>query len=287
MKLFGVPIRVHPTFLWLLFFLALISGLEAVAWAFVVFTFVVLHELCHSLVARAYGIPVHDITLLPMGGVARLGAMPEDPQTELRIAVAGPLFNFAVAAVAFALLTLAGGSGLPGPLAGLLTIVLIVNLWMGLFNLLPAFPMDGGRVLRAYLTTRMGHLEATHVAARIGRWVAAVMAVIGVAALFSPRIPTNFAFLLLVAGFIFVSGKLEETMVAARHAAQRFWQFFGVAESGPGSGPPHEGRPEEEPPRAPRGEVIDVEGEVRGPDDGSAASAFRELAEQIDSHLER
>jgi len=292
MKLFGVPIRIHPSFLWLLLFLALVTGLETVAWILVVFLFVVLHELSHSLTARAHGIPVHDITLLPIGGVARMGMMPEDAATEFRIAIAGPLFNFTIAAVAFALLALLGPdpgrSGLMGALVFILEIILVVNLGLGIFNLLPAFPMDGGRVLRAFLTTRVGYLEATHRAARVGRWVAGLMAVVAVAAIFEPKIPVSPIMLLLVAGFVYVSGKQEEMAVAARHATSGLWRFFGFGEPMDGGrgghAPPRAGAP---PDAQPRGDVIDVEGRVRPKDDGSAASAFDQLSEDIESQLKR
>ena len=299
MKLFGVPIRIHPSFLWLLLFLALVTGLETVAWILVVFAFVVLHELTHCLVARAHGIPVLDIMLLPIGGVARLGATPEiggvarpggtpeHPGVEFRIAIAGPLFNLAVAALAYVLLV-SFGPVAPALLVVLLQAVLIVNLGLGIFNLLPAFPMDGGRVLRAFLTTRVGYLEATHRAARVGRWVAGLMAVVGVAAIFEPKIPVSPIMLLLVAGFVYVSGKQEEMAVAARHATSGLWRFFGFGEpmdgGRGGQAPPRGGAP---PDAQPRGDVIDVEGRVRPKDDGSAASAFHQLSEDIESQLKR
>jgi Zn-dependent protease len=283
MELFGIRIRVHPTFFWLVLLFLLIGGLNAVAWLVLVFTFVVLHELCHGLVARAHGIPVHGITLLPIGGVAQLGAMPEDSATELRIAFAGPVFNFSVAGLSY--LVLAGTGTLLGEvLFGLIEKVFIINLALGTFNLLPAFPMDGGRVLRAYLARKRGFLEATHQAARVGRWIAGGMAVLAIAALFNEKIVVNPVLLLLVAGFVYVSGKQEEMSVAARHAARGFWNLFGYGEQTPG---PRRSPGADE---RPRGDVIDVEGTARRADDrpaDSAAEAFRQLGNDIDSQLRR
>ena len=292
MKLFGVPIRVHPTFLWLLIFLVLVMP-GRIALVLVVFTFVVLHELSHCLVAKAHGIHVQDITLLPIGGMARMGIMPEDAATEFRIAIAGPLLNFAVAAVTYALIVWrAPYEPLDVEARSLLFVllgaVLVVNLGLGIFNLLPAFPMDGGRVLRAYLTTKVGYLEATHTAARVGRWVAGLMAIVALAALFNRSIPVNPFLLLLVAGFIYVSGKQEEMSVAARHASKGLWRFFGFGEQMPDGAAQRGPRPGDVPPQPQsRGDVIDVEGRVVPDDDGSAADAFRQLSEDGDSPVRR
>jgi len=286
MKLLGVRIRIHPTFVWLLVFFFLLGGTGAVAWMVVVFTFVVLHELSHSLVAKAHGIPVLDITLLPIGGVARLGSMPEDSATEFKIAIAGPALNFVIAGVVY--ITLALSATVIGKsLAALLEMILLVNLALGIFNLLPAFPMDGGRLLRAYLATKRGYLEATYIAARIGRWIAAGMVVLSLVTLFRPDMRWN-PWLILIAAFIYVSGKREEMAVAARHAARGLWGLFGFSEPAPPyepgglEVPPHDDRPEPD-----RGDVIDVEGEVRRDPDASAADAFRRLSQEIDSHLKR
>jgi len=287
MKLFGVRIRIHSTFFWLLIFLVLVTGLKTVAWFLVVFTFVVLHELSHCMVAKAHGIRVHDITLLPIGGVARMDVMPEDSATEFKIAVAGPLFNFAVAVLAYMLLV-SLGSLAPDLLIVLLRAVLIVNLGLGLFNLLPAFPMDGGRLLRSYLATKMGYLDATHVAARVGRWIAAVMAIVALASLFNDRIPVNPFLMLFVAAFIYISGKQEEMAIAARHAERNLWRFFGFGEPGSPEGGQYTERHDGGPPGPRhRGDVIDVEGKARTKDDGSAADAFRQLSEDIESRLKK
>ena len=282
MKLFGIPIRIHPTFMWLVLFVFLTSGPVSAVWIVILFTFVVLHELSHSLVARAHGVRVHDITLLGLGGMARMGQMPEDAAAEFQIAVAGPLLNFAVAAIANGALIWVCVPLRVEPSSWLFILPRAVrdaNLVLGIFNLLPAFPMDGGRVLRSYLTTKYGFLEATHRAARVGRWVVAAMAIVGCAEIFNGEIFYGFI-LMLIAGYMYVAGKREEMMVAMQHAAKGFGQFFGFGE------PPPDARAE----RGPRaddarpepqthGDVIDVKGRVVPDDDGSAADAFRQLAE--------
>ena len=131
--------------------------------------------------ARRYGIETVDITLYPIGGVARLTRMPRAPGAELMIALAGPAVNFAIVAVLVGLLAI----GLPGPeslLGGFFVFLVLMNLVLGLFNLIPAFPMDGGRVLRALLSGWLGRVRATTVAATIGRALAVVF---GVYSLFS------------------------------------------------------------------------------------------------------
>ena len=273
-------VRLHPTFLWLLLFVLLVGGVHAVAGAIIVFTFVVLHELSHSLAARAHGVHVHDITLLPIGGVARLSEMPEHPATEIRIAIAGPLFNFAVVGATYAILS-TSGPFLTAGMTALLQLVLWVNLVLGVFNLIPAFPMDGGRVLRAYLASRVGYLEATFIAARVGRWFAALMAAASLATLLSPGMSWRWE-LLLIAVFIWVSGRREALAVAARHSARGLWDLLGFVEPGYGRGVR---RPPPLPPDPP--DVIDVEGHVRPGPETSAAEAFRRLAEEMDTHLNR
>ena len=216
----GIPIRVHWTFaILLIWFLVsgtlqggtLAAGLVSAALVLAVFVCVVLHELGHALTARRYGVRTRDITLLPIGGVASLERIPEKPSQELAIAAAGPLVNVVIAGALFAFL--AGRGGLealleieqPGfRLANFLASLAAINAWLVLFNLVPAFPMDGGRILRALLATRLGHRRATRIAASIGQAVAAAMALIGLFG--SPM-------LLLVALFVWIAaaGELRET----------------------------------------------------------------------------
>lgn len=300
MKLFGIRIRLHPTFIWLLIILFLVGGPGSVAWVLLVFTFVVLHELSHSLVAKAHGVPVRDITLLPIGGVARLGAMPEEPRTEFMISIAGPALNFAIVGLVYLLAMVTpwglstvevvkvGGVAFYSESRTLLGMILVINLVLGTFNLLPAFPMDGGRLFRAYLASKRGYLEATRIAARVGRWIAGGMVAVSIGTLLSPNMRWN-PWLLLIAVFIYVSGKQEEMAVAARHAMRGFWRFFGhgqpAYDNSPGSFEVPPSHYDDDPGDRPG--VIDVEGSVRDGAKVSAADAFRKLAEESESRLGR
>lgn len=176
---FGIPVRLHWSFFGLV--LAMLAwgywkagtiGLVGVGiLATGLFTSVILHELGHALAARRYGIGTAHITLYPFGGVAAIERMPEDPDEEIVIAIAGPAVNFVLAA-------LGGWAWLASEHPVAMGFV-ITNVGMGAFNLLPAFPMDGGRVLRAFLARRMGFLPASRLAVKIGRVFAWAFLVIG------------------------------------------------------------------------------------------------------------
>lgn len=190
-RIAGTEIRLHLTFLLFLAWIGLSHGLRGgtaeaisgVVFICLIFLCVLLHEFGHSLAARRYGIATPDITLLPIGGVARLERIPENPAEELVVALAGPAVNVVIAAVLFVIL-----GGAPSPEAamnlengahGLLERLFWVNVTLVLFNLIPAFPMDGGRVLRALLGYRLGHRRATEVAAQIGQGVAFLLGLVG------------------------------------------------------------------------------------------------------------
>jgi Zn-dependent protease/predicted transcriptional regulator len=194
----GIDIYVHATFLLLLAWIAFgayrqggaPAAVQGVGFILAVFAIVVMHEYGHALMARRYGVPTKDITLLPIGGVARLEHMPKEPRQELAIALAGPAVNAVLAVVIAAVLY---ATGRLGPAAsdvavaderflggGLLMQLLRINVTLLLFNLLPAFPMDGGRVLRAALAMRSGnYAQATVQAARVGRFFALLFGVYG------------------------------------------------------------------------------------------------------------
>jgi Zn-dependent protease len=284
MTLFGIRIRIHPTFIWLLVFALLITGgrTELLIWPLIIFAFVILHELGHSLVARSCGVHVHDIVLLPIGGVARFSHMPEDPRTETRIALAGPLVNFGIAGAVW-LLHLAGLELVRKGSYTFLGMLLVVNLGLGIFNMLPAFPMDGGRLLRAWLARSRDYVQATRMAASVGRWLAGGFALYSLFTLLDPERGWNL-WLLIIAAFIYVSGKQEEMAVLMRHRMGGLWNLFGFAQ--PGASEPSAPPPPPDEPR-PSGDVIDVEGRridetpsQGDPADGGAAEAFRRLAEQ-------
>jgi len=174
----GIDLFLHPTFLLLLLWGALQGGLAGVVLYAAVFACVVLHELGHALTARLYGIPTRDITLYPIGGVARLERMPRAPGAELLIPLAGPLVNVAIAAVLYLALGVAGAGASwadPSPLAEFATILMLINVGLAVFNMIPAFPMDGGRIFRAVLSPFVGRYRATVAAATLGRFLALLL----------------------------------------------------------------------------------------------------------------
>lgn len=218
----GIDVHVHATFLILIAWVALAhwqtgrtvgAAIAGVAFILALFACVVLHELGHALTARRFGIKTRDITLLPIGGLARLERMPDDPRQELWVALAGPAVNIALAAGLFIVLR---GTGTLAPLATLtlasgsfLERLMIVNLFLAVFNMLPAFPMDGGRVLRALLATRMEYTRATQVAASIGQGMAFLFGLVG---LF-----TN-PFLMVIALFVWIGAGEEAAMTQMKSA---------------------------------------------------------------------
>ncbi|MBV8606479.1 MAG: site-2 protease family protein [Singulisphaera sp.] len=168
-RVMGIDLYLHPTFLMLLVFIgAMQGGLESVLLASATFGCVLLHELGHALMARRFGIETEDITLYPIGGIARLKRMPRAPGAELLIAMAGPMVNVLIVGILVAALGVLDGSGLDLFLGSLMQI----NIILAAFNLIPAFPMDGGRVLRALLSGWLGRARATMVAAGLGRGLA-------------------------------------------------------------------------------------------------------------------
>jgi len=187
----GSQIRIHLTFFLLLAWVAFIymqqggaaAAVEGVAFISAIFACVVLHELGHALAARRYGIKTPTITLLPIGGVASLERMPEDPRKEIVVALAGPLVNVVIAAILIGVLgatvNLDPAEMLEDPAASFVARLATVNIILVLFNLIPAFPMDGGRVLRALLATRYPRVRATQIAARIGQFAAFAFGFLG------------------------------------------------------------------------------------------------------------
>ena len=219
----GIQLRIHITFLLLIVWLAFgyyAQGGSAVAASRVIFVLllflcVVLHEFGHAFAAKAFGINTPDITLLPIGGVARLERMPEEPVQELIIAVAGPLVNVVIA---LGLFVVGGAQGLLNRSTveggGLIAQLLTINIMLVLFNLLPAFPMDGGRVLRALLATRMSYARATQVAATVGQGFAFIFGFLG---LFGPN-----PFLLFIALFVYIGASQEAALAQMKDVSRRF-----------------------------------------------------------------
>lgn len=215
----GIKIAIHWSFLILLLWIAGSTFMEKgsvyevisqVVFLLSVFACVVLHELGHALMAGRFGIRTRDITLLPIGGVARLEKMPEEPRQELLVALAGPAVNVVIAGILF-LVLLAGSSGFTGQLLisdltgnSLPVNLMVVNVSLIVFNLIPAFPMDGGRVLRAVLAMFWSREKATRVAASIGQGIAVLFVIAGL--FYNP-------FLILIGVFVFIGARAELGMV--------------------------------------------------------------------------
>ncbi len=186
------------------------AALAGVALVACIFGCVILHELGHALMARRYGIPTLDITMYPIGGVARLERIPREPGQELWIALAGPAVNLGLAALLFAFNMVAGLSvsirTLIPPDTSFLGMLMWVNLILAGFNMLPAFPMDGGRVLRSWLASHLSYRRATQIAAVVGQGMAVLFGLYGLFN-FNPV-------LLFIALFIFFGARQEAQMVA-------------------------------------------------------------------------
>ncbi|REJ76652.1 MAG: site-2 protease family protein [Planctomycetota bacterium] len=246
-RIAGIDVRIHATFVLLLGYVYWLStsqggtaadAVSELVFVLSIFGIVVLHELGHAMAARRYGVPTKDITLLPIGGVARLERIPEDPKQEFVIAVAGPAVNVVLAMLCLAGIVLIGGAtmalslaepgsdwmsvllggadpgsgvrSIPVVLSVFLTKLLLVNIMLILFNMLPAFPMDGGRVFRALLAMKIDYVRATRAAATIGKGMAALFAVAGIT-IAQP-------FLILIAIFVWIGAASEASMVETRFA---------------------------------------------------------------------
>lgn len=242
----GIGVFLHATFLILLGWIGVVhfvrgddlgDALHGFVFLAALFGIIVLHELGHALAARRYGIQTRDITLLPIGGVARLERMPEDPRQELVVAAAGPAVNVALAILCLAGIWIFAGIGgwnetlnqglgelsfltdedielnslsdVPVIGANFLAKMLVVNVILVLFNMLPAFPMDGGRVLRALLAMRMDYVQATQIAATIGQGMALFFGFIGL--FYNP-------FLVFIAFFVWMGAAAEASMAGIRSA---------------------------------------------------------------------
>lgn len=226
-RIFGININIHFTFFLLLLLFFILLGPRGLILILGVFFFVTVHELCHSLVALHFGIKVKKITLLPIGGVASMSEIPTKPYQELLISLAGPMSNVLVVIVFyFPLLLLLGKETLmypflvitgQAPFAGnfnILAHIYWINLILAVFNMLPAFPMDGGRVLRAILSYRMSYKAATGVAVRLGHIFALLFGYIGLV--------HGHIFLLIIAIFIYMAASSEGIQVDVQETIKRY-----------------------------------------------------------------
>ncbi|HMK35825.1 MAG TPA: site-2 protease family protein [Desulfomonilaceae bacterium] len=234
-SILGIPVKVHLTFLLLLILIYFAGasvvgtgGLNGVIFVILIFASVVFHELSHSMVARHYGIAVLDITLLPIGGVARMPNPPEKPFQEIVISLAGPLASIILA---FSLWFTAEFLGYDVSLSdlsvrgNLLAQLAAVNLVLAIFNLIPAFPMDGGRILRGFLALYLNQFTATRIAVGVGQVFAILLFFLGI-------FTANF-FLLLIALFVYLGAESEERqmgiMVALGDATARDAMITSIA----------------------------------------------------------
>ena len=202
----GIPVRMHLTLVLMLVWIALsyaLSGMGAratglgVVLVLAIFGVIVIHELAHALVARHFGVTTRDIMLLPVGGIASLERMPEKPSQELLVALVGPAVNLVIAL-------------LLSPFHGLFVQQFVmINVALAVFNLLPAFPMDGGRALRALLAMRLGPERATDIAAGLGKVLAVLLAVVGL--FYNPL-------LVLIAVVVWLGASQERALVHIKHA---------------------------------------------------------------------
>jgi Zn-dependent protease/predicted transcriptional regulator len=229
----GIDLRLHMTFplifLWAAYQFGLAFGnlsgvFFGIAAISILFVLVTLHELGHSFAARMYGVPVDQIILSPIGGVAQLKRMPDNPTQELVIAIAGPAVNFLLAffiaavGVVYGLdlrsLTSTFVDAETATIAALISYVFISNLFLAAFNLIPAFPMDGGRILRALLALGLDYSKATDIAATIGRIVAILFGIYGLL--------NGGIFMIFIAFFIFMAAGQEAKYTRVKNTLDKY-----------------------------------------------------------------
>ena len=221
-RLAGTEIKVHLTFVLFLVWWAVggyqqagtAGALAASLWLLAVFVCILLHEFGHILMARRFGVRTPDVILLPIGGVARMERVPDEPKQELLIALAGPAVTAAIALILYGFIRLSGndaGLGDLSPGRPFWSLLMNVNVYLLLFNLIPAFPMDGGRVLRALLATRLGLVQGTRIAARLGQTLAIGGGLLAITVMKNP-------FLILIAFFVFLGATAEAEAVETRAA---------------------------------------------------------------------
>jgi Zn-dependent protease len=229
-SILGITIRVHALLLVLagLLVLRVPDPLMAVLLLVTLFGIVLLHEMAHSVVAMRFGLRVVDITLWPLGGMARMAEIPESSRVEGWIAIAGPALNFALAALAFPFFAWSLVSDAPSPdVKGWLYYFFLSNLLMGGFNLLPAFPMDGGRILRAFLGRKGDWVVATERAVNVGRAIAFLLALFGLMT-WSWWGMQSLSFI-LIAVFVWWAGPQELHAVRVRHGIDPLAAFRAFA----------------------------------------------------------
>ncbi len=222
-RIAGIEVRIHITFLVLLAFFGFLfhrsggmpAAIDGMLFILLLFACVLLHEFGHALAAKLYGIRTPDITLLPIGGVARLERMPDKPFQEFVVAIAGPMVNVVIA---MGLLIVMGGRGdlaslarIENPNLDIVQRLFLTNVALVLFNLLPAFPMDGGRILRSILATRMSPARATQIAATVGQGMAILFFLAG--------LTSGNPMLILIAVFVYLGASQEAAFAQMKSVA--------------------------------------------------------------------
>jgi Zn-dependent protease/predicted transcriptional regulator len=226
-KISGIKIEIHWTFLILIFWIVFSSlrsnaDPENMIWSVLlvlaVFVCVILHELGHALAAKKFQIKTTSITLLPIGGLAQMEEIPERPKEELIIAFAGPAVNVVIAAILYPLTDISSLANMEAIDRGLepgnfLIVLMTLNVWLALFNLIPAFPMDGGRVFRALLSFKLGHAKATRIAVSVGQVLAICFVFFGF--FYNP-------FLVFIGLFIYLGAETESVYTQTKSMLQGF-----------------------------------------------------------------
>ena len=237
----GIQLAVHGSFWLLLAYVAYegwrVDGTVGLIWSatalLAFFTCVVLHELGHSFTAMHFGVGVRRILLMPIGGMAEFESIPRQPSRELLITLAGPAVNFVIAGVLWPTVGFGSGDEYPFTVKGLAQLLLYANLAMGVFNLLPIFPMDGGRIFRALLAWRLPYLRATFWAATVGKVLAFVAALVALFIYHHYLTAALFA-------FIYFAGDVEYRMVKRRETDDARWRVMLAQyyQAPPGDKPP-------------------------------------------------
>lgn len=221
-KVFGIGIDIHITFLILPFIFGMFYGLRGVTLVLLAFGFVTAHELSHSILAKKFKVKVDSITLLPIGGVANMGSIPNKPKQEFLISIAGPLFNILLSLIlAYPLYLLLGSFSFFHPSLATWSQTISYAFWinpiLAVFNLVPAFPMDGGRILRAFLASRMSYIKATHIATTLGHVFAFFFVFWGIVSR-----PPNII-LVIIAIFVYIAASQEQMQVEVTTLLKRFY----------------------------------------------------------------
>ena len=218
-KVIGIEIELHWTFLLLLFLVIVSGGTEAFITIMILFSSVVLHELSHSYVAKKNGVDVKKIILFPIGGMAVIDEFTVPADTELKLAVAGPLFNFAVVLIVYILQLLINEP----EVNSILSIVFETNVLLGTFNLLPAIPMDGGRIWRSIRQKKVNYLDATRDAVKLSHFVVFVLLLISFYLALAYNVFGFFVWNMIIGLFVYFGSEMELNVATIKVASENLY----------------------------------------------------------------